>query len=444
MKKRSILLLCAALAISLTSCHKEPNQSSTPSSDMTDAPETAAIIITSHLTESPEPLATETEPQETQTVPAITETEPLPTQTVPMVTETEPVETTSEPIYTTAPKETTVPEETTAPQVPVAFDYEKSDLTKYAVLGKYKGIEVYAPAPRVITDIEIEEPINNFIETLGAEDMIYNHAAELYNKVNISYTCTVDGALFKPACKENVVFTIGDGEFVELFEENILGMLPGDTKNIEFRIPASYGDAYAGKTAVFSIVLNFVYPTLNDDLAAKYFGFSSAEEVRAIFRAHLEGEALKEVAEERRDAAWTKVLANSRVIEYPESALDNAFNKQYENYENMAAAAGLTYEQFLSETFGISSHEADLIMIETAKNQVKQKIILYLLAKDLGIPLNVEAYRSEMEERAEDGGFSSLDEMLASMGYTKSKLKDYIIFEKALSIVIENANFIDF
>ncbi len=409
--------------------------------EQTTATETAEATTAAETTEAITAEETTSEVTTAATTEATTEATTV--VTTSEVTAEVTTEATTEVTTTAEPIETTVPEETTAPEEPEVFSLEKSDLSNYILLGKYLGIEVFIPAPAPVSDEEVEAEIDAVIETLPAEAMLYSRACVEGDKVNINFVGTMDGVPFEGGSAENTMLVLGDGRFIPGFEEGIMGMLPGDVFPINVVFPDDYYEELAGKSAQFEITLNYIYPALTDEIAIEYFGYENAAAVRADVRASLEDAAREALYSEKEKAAWTKVLANSSVVVYPEEAIDVAFEKQVNAYKELAASYNMTYEELFTEGYGISVEEAESILREAAKNSVKQQLVLYSIAREKGISLDDAAYEAEMLALAESYGLATVDELLSSIGYTRAELKEVIIYMTIVDEIIENANFVE-
>ncbi len=401
---------------------------------------TEPVVTTTEpvVTTTAEPVVTTTEPVVTTAEPVVTTAEPVVTTTEPVVTTAEPVVTTTEPVVTTAePVETTEPEE---------FNIETANLGDYVLLGKYIGIEVFVPAPEPISDTEVDEQINAIISSLPLkpEQAITNRACAEGDSVNINFVGTLDGVAFEGGSAEAQPLTLGEGRFIPGFEEGIIGKIPGDVFTITVTFPTDYHAAdLAGKEAQFEITLNYIYPPLSDEIALEYFGNNSAEELRTAVRAELEKQAYAALADEREAAAWTKVLANSAVAVYPDDLVNEEFEIQKESYRQLAEGYGMTYEQLFEVGYGIAVGEAEEILFEAAKNATKQKLVLFAIAREKGMPLDDASYEADMLALAQSFGITSIDELLSATGYTKSQIKEMLIYSSVIAEIVENANFVE-
>ena len=350
------------------------------------------------------------------------------------------------PSETTAPAQTTVPDETAAPDEPVEptdFDFATADLSEYIALGKYLGIEVrVAPLP-TITDEEIADELAQLTYELPKEAMIKSGTCKVGDKVNIDYVGTVDGTAFDGGSAAAQTANLGAGEYVEGFEEGIVGMAVGETRTVVVTFPDYYYSDLAGKEATFEITLNYIYPTLTDEIVAEYIGYDTVEELEAEIRASLVADAAEEASSERAEAAWTKVIANSHFFGYPEDAVSSAFNEQVELYRSYADNYGMTYEQFLSDGYGISAEEAESIFMDYAKNSVAQQLLIYAISRDMGMDVSDEAYNASLDALAQSLGLASADELSEATGYSKAYLKEMLIYSEVLDAIVKQANFVE-
>lgn len=84
----------------------------------------------------------------------------------------------------------------------------------------------------------------------------------------------IDGEVFQGGTAKDYQLEIGSKSFIEGFEDGMLGMKPGESKDLELSFPANYqAKELAGKDVVFSVTLNEIRERkdaeLNDELAKK-------------------------------------------------------------------------------------------------------------------------------------------------------------------------------
>lgn len=391
------------------------------------------------VTSSDVPVSSDTEPTVTTNEPAVT-TEP------PMTTETaEPTVTTAEPVVTTAPKKPTVTEPpvvTTEPPVTTEFNFEKSDLSEYILLGKYLGIEVLVPAPAKVSEEDVDTSIEAVLAELPKEAMVYNRACRMGDKVNIDFGGSLNGDIFEEGAIHDYTVLLDDVSSLPGFEEKIAGMIPGDKLMIDITFPEDANPGLAGHSATFAVTLNYIYPELTDEIAVKYLEASSAAEYRKRIYDGFAAEIEMAFTAEKEAAAWTKALANSCIVRYPEPSVDKAFMDNVAVYTALAESYDMTYEEFFPVFYGLTIEDAEDIMRESAKNIVAQQLLLYAIARDMGIDVSDEQFEADLVATAAVLGFASVDELILQLGGTRETLKEDKIYSQVISAIMEQANFV--
>ena len=435
MKKILYATLVTALVFALGGCggDKTPATSDPAvSSDTVTEAVTSAPTSEAPVSSGDEPIVT-TVPTDTQ--PPVTTKAPEPAVTEP-TSSTPPAETTSP----AAPDDTTASSGTDVPEEP--FDFAKSDLKPYFELGKYLGIEVPVAGVTPVTDADVAERLTEAVANLPAEAMITDRAAEKGDTVSIDFVGVMDGIAFEGGSAAGFMLTLGSGALIDGFEDGIVGMMPGEEKQLDLVFPETYSPTFAGKAAVFTVKLNHIYPVPNDAIAVQYWNAESLDAYRAALRAKLEGEAQAAFEIAKEEAAWTKALANSRVIQYPEAALSEAFENNVRAYEQLAAMYHITYEELFPTFYGLSVKEAETILFDSAKNMTAQRLLLYAVSEDMGLDVSDEKFEAELAATAAVLGLDSVDALVAQLGKSKTALKEDKLYAEVITKITAAANFV--
>lgn len=120
---------------------------------------------------------------------------------------------------------------------------------------------------------------------------------------------------------------------IDGFEDGIIGMKKGETKELDLTFPDDYyEESVAGKPVVFKVTpQKFARPSeLNDEWVAANTEYKTVDEYRAAVKKELEENETKSADYDLYSNAWSEVLANSEVKEYPEEDVDKAV----ESYKN--------------------------------------------------------------------------------------------------------------
>lgn len=249
------------------------------------------------------------------------------------------------------------------------------DVSKYVTIGQYKGLSLDKSVEAVTDDMvdgRIKEELQNKAEEV-TEGSVQNG-----DVVTINYVGTKDGVAFDGGTANNYELTIGSGTFIDGFEDGIIGMKKGQTKDLDLTFPEEYSsEELAGQEVVFKVTLQSLKraPELTDDWAAKNTDCKTAEEYRKEIRTTLEDEAKTSAQNTLRETAWNTVLSASEVKEYPQDDLDTAKTEFKTLYENYAKQGDMTLEDFVKAQ-GISMDDFEEQSSQYAEYKVKQNLIV--------------------------------------------------------------------
>lgn len=249
------------------------------------------------------------------------------------------------------------------------------DVSKYVTIGQYKGLSLDKSVEAVTDDMvdgRIKEELQNKAEEV-TEGSVQNG-----DVVTINYVGTKDGVAFDGGTANNYELTIGSGTFIDGFEDGIIGMKKGQTKDLDLTFPEEYSsEELAGQEVVFKVTLQSFKraPELTDDWAAKNTDCKTAEEYRKEIRTTLEDEAKTSAQNTLRETAWNTVLSASEVKEYPQDDMNTAKTEFKTLYENYAKQGDMTLEDFVKAQ-GISMDDFEEQSSQYAEYKVKQNLIV--------------------------------------------------------------------
>src|ERR1700742_2491624 len=178
----------------------------------------------------------------------------------------------------------------------------KSDLT-YTVaievvpqikLADFKGFALEKPVAE-ITDTEINEAIQRIADANRSYAAKGEGAkAESGDRVTINFTGRINGEVFEGGTGEGIQVTIGTGQFIPGFEEQLEGIAAGETRTLKVSFPKNYAsEKLAGQPAEFETTATLVeapQETVIDDEFAKSLGLESLDKLKEAARARLTAE----------------------------------------------------------------------------------------------------------------------------------------------------------
>lgn len=310
----------------------------------------------------------------------------------------------------------------------------------YVTLGEYKGLTVELGEAAEITEEQVDETVkNNLLDAIdsGLIPALTEGKVQTGDVVNLDYKGTLDGEAFDGGTAEGFDLEIGSGRFIEGFEDGMVGMGIGEEKDLNLTFPENYhSEELAGKAVVFHVKVNSIKrPELTDETASMLEEGKTAQEYRDSVRAQLE----EEMQQQRKNSAQAELLnqvfANAVVEGYPTSAFEYEFSLMKEYYETMAGYYNSTLEDFLA------MYGTDLAALEEMQlASLTQEMVMLAVAEQEGMELDDAAYEKGAKEYAEAAG-GTVEELEAQ--YSKNYIRNFLMIDKAVEFLTENANFVE-
>jgi len=261
----------------------------------------------------------------------------------------------------------------------VAEVYVRPEVT----LGEYKGLEV-AREDDTVDEEAVDQEVSRVRQRNAREEEIEDRPVRDDDIVTLDYAGTVDGVAFEGGTAEKQQLTIGSGQFIPGFEEQMTGMSIGEEKDISVTFPADYHDEeLAGKDAVFHVKVHGIrareLPDLDDEFAKDVSEFDTLEEYKADTRAKLQAEATR-----RADAAFENGLVEAAVknasIDVPPPMAEREIDSMVRDMGMRMAYQGIKMEDFLRYT-GQTEEEMRGQYKAQAEERVKGELVLDAIRK---------------------------------------------------------------
>lgn len=309
------------------------------------------------------------------------------------------------------------------------------NVEKYVTIAEYKGIALDHSVAGV-TDENVEKRVAQNLQ--GKSEEVTDKDAVIQNgdTATINFVGTKDGVAFEGGTANNYDLVIGSGTMISGFEEGILGMKKGETKDITVTFPENYQSSeLAGQEAVFQITVQSFKrpPELTDTWAAANTDYKTADEYRASVRTQLEQEAQDQAESSLRSTAWTTVYSNSEVVEYPEKDIEEATQEFRSQIEAYAKQGNMELEDFV-ESQGVSMDDFEAQCQQYAQNKVKQNLIIQGIMDAEGMTLEDEeslAIQNELVEKYASGDLAALIDTYGQVAVDETigliRVEDFII-----------------
>ena len=311
------------------------------------------------------------------------------------------------------------------------------DVSKYVTIGEYKGLELTRTSQSV-TDDDVQAEINYNLEDNGTE--VKDGTVENGDTVTINFTGTIDGKEFDGGSAEDYELVVGDGEMIDGFEDGIVGMKSGETKELDLTFPDDYyEESVAGKAVVFKVTLQkFTRPAeLTDEWVAENTEYKTVDEYRAAVKTQLEDTAVQTADYELYSDAWNEVQAASEIKDYPKEDVDAAKKSYQELNEKYVKDAGMEMADFL-ESQGMSEEDYESECQQYAESKVEQNLIVQGIMDAEGLSIDDEETQKLKDDLIEEYGFASIDEMIETYG--EQEVNESLALLRVERFIVDNAN----
>lgn len=315
-------------------------------------------------------------------------------------------------------------------------------------LGQYKGIEVLK-ANLEVSEEEIAAELKKEQEKNSRTIAVEGRPAQLGDIVTIDFEGKIDDIAFPGGSGNEYPLTLGSNSFIPGFEEQLVGVNAGETKDVNVTFPEDYNaEELAGKAAVFTCTVHKIeekeLPELNDDFAQDVSEFDTLDEYKADVQKTL-SEKKAESAKVQKENSVIEQAVKNATMEIPEAMILTQANQQLDTFANRLQSQGMTMEQYKEYT-GQGVEELLEFMKPQAKQQIEVRLVLEAVAKaenlmeteavanavDAEIAKMAETYKMDIETIK--GMFS--DENMEGM-------KLDMACQEAVNLLVENAVEVD-
>ena len=305
------------------------------------------------------------------------------------------------------------------------------------VLGQYKGVE--APkAEVVITAEDIDAELKPLISR-ATQQVVVDRPAQNGDLAVIDFEGFKDGVAFEGGKAEMYPLQLGSGSFIPGFEDQVVGMTVGETKDINVTFPEDYGAAdLAGSPVVFTVTLHEVkenqVPELDDEFAKDVSEFETLEELKADLEKKLRARREEQAQKDFENAILNKLIETTE-MEIPEAMVEFEADRIVEDYEQRIQGAGFSLDQYL-QMMGSNRVEFKENAKISALRQIQGDLIFGAIAEAEGIVPTAEEIEAEYQKLSDEYDIEL--ERVKSM-VPESEIVRQLKLTKASALVYESA-----
>lgn len=310
------------------------------------------------------------------------------------------------------------------------------DVEKCVTLGDYKGVTVEKTIQSV-TDEDVQNEIDNALANYPVE---VDQAAKEGDTVNIDYVGKIDGEEFDGGSDQGADLKLGSGKFIDGFEDGLIGARKGETRTLNLTFPEDYTQDLAGKAVEFTVTVNAVKEPLSEPtdqwVADNIEGYDNLADYKAGIRSEQE-ESNEQTAENQvRYAAWTQVIDNCTINEYPETLVEVGKKLYEQQVETYAKYAGMELDAYI-ESSGLTQEEYQSNMEEYGKNVAAQALVCQAICDKEGFAIGDDDYQKALQDMLTEYGCTE-DELIQTYG--QDNVEQSIMLNRVSNLILENAN----
>ncbi len=321
------------------------------------------------------------------------------------------------------------------------FDY---NLSSYIKLGEYKGLPAQG-YKHEISEEDIATHVNATLAVFAEIVEVTDRGAKFGDTVLINYVATVDGAEFAGGSAESYALTLGFSSLGEDIDNAVKGHSVGETVSVDTTLPSPY-DAdpeLSGKNAHYDITIAKitaqVLPEYTDEFVRETFKYDSIEVYEDSIRDMLERRYNAYYYKEVINQVWDVLVENTEVIKYPKKDLKAAYDSYIASIEAYVEHVEMRLEDYIGLYHGMTVDEFYVEAENIVKEQMKNDMILYAIARKENITISDEEYT----ERATEYAISyyemeTLEEFEAMYGI--ETIREMILFDLVREFVADCAD----
>lgn len=269
-------------------------------------------------------------------------------------------------------------------------------------VGDYIGLKA-EKAANTVEDAAVDAEVNRLRER-NARLVARESKAQDGDITDIDFEGFVDGEAFDGGKGEHFSLTLGSGQFIPGFEEQIVGHEAGEEFDVNVTFPEDYhAKELAGKAAVFKVKLNEVQykelPVADDEFAKDVSEYDTLDEFKASIRKNME-EAAEKQAELEVENALVDQLVATLEGDIPPVMIETRIDEMVRDFDYRLSQQGLRLADYLKYIGGDEAKFREGFK-EQAEKQVKMRLALEAVAKAENIEASEEDFENEVKRIAD-------------------------------------------
>ena len=308
---------------------------------------------------------------------------------------------------------------------------------------KYKGLEIEKVSSTRVTKKDIEAELESIRDKNANLVSVDDRKLQKNDISTIDFEGFVDGVAFEGGKGENFELTIGSGQFIDGFEDQLIGMEIGEDREIKVKFPDNYhAENLSGKDATFKVKLisikEKILPELDDEFAKDVSEFDTLEEYKKDLEKKVKERKENQAKAERETKAIEKLVENVEVT-IPDSMIEDEIENMIQQFSQNLSYQGMTIEQYLEFTNTKLDDFKESLKPDAIKD-IKLRLALEYINKNEDVKVEESEIDEKIDELAKQYGSddsSSLKQNESARKYMKEKISQDKTMDLIVNSVIE-------
>lgn len=305
---------------------------------------------------------------------------------------------------------------------------------EYVTIGDYKNLVIEKVTVQEVTDEVVENKLQEAMKSYTEREVEVTDRDTIQKGdiADINYVGTKDGEAFDGGSAEGYKLEIGSGTFIDGFEDGLIGVKKGETVNLPLTFPENYtSEDLAGKKVNFEVTVNGIYTKeteeLTDELVKENTEYDSMEAYKAVIADELTAQNQSSAESQKQQEIWTALSSICNVKKYDEAQMKEYIIDYLEYQEKMISTYynGQTLDEYLESTEATKEDLKDTA-VTYAKNMLMQKMYFNAIAEEEGLECTDEAFDKYVKQCMEEAGYEEEDKFwayLEEQGYVLDEIK---------------------
>lgn len=269
-------------------------------------------------------------------------------------------------------------------------------------IGNYKGLKAVKKV-HTVEDAAVQAEIDRMRDR-NARIITREGNAQDGDITDIDFEGFLDGVPFEGGKGEHFSLTLGSGQFIPGFEEQVAGHAAGEEFEVNVTFPEQYqAQELAGKAAVFHVKLHEVktkeLPAADDDFAKDVSEYDTLEELKNSIRKGMEDQNEKN-ADLQAENDLVDQVVETLEGDIPPVMYETRIDEMVRDFEYRLQQQGLRLQDYIKYTGGDAGAFRDSFRTQ-AEKQVKIRLALEAVAKAEGIVASDEDFENELKRISE-------------------------------------------